>query len=172
MGKASEISSTDFGHENVMEALTSAMQHLRQVRLQEQLARPIRYVPQKKTHKPDQDTLKLFESSVNEELQARRLIIRDWLRLATWWLLKARATLVNCGRHNIVSARGGMAMSSDSRSASKQAYVDLLKSSYILYEIVLKDESSPALLTDENRKTISDLSEVGTYNRHVSFRVN
>ncbi|KAJ5526258.1 hypothetical protein N7494_012908 [Penicillium frequentans] len=159
VGKSSETSSTEFGHENVLGAVTSAMQQLRQVRLQEQLARPIRYVPQNKMHKPDQGTLKAFESSVNEELQARRLITRDWLRIATWWLLKARATLANCGRHNLVSARGGIVMPSDFRFASQQAYVDLLKSSYILYEIVLKDESSPALLTDENRKTISDLSE-------------
>ncbi|KAJ5671662.1 hypothetical protein N7507_000789 [Penicillium longicatenatum] len=159
VGNSDETSSADFGHENVMEAVTSAMQHLRQIHLQEQLARPIRYVPQNKMHKPDQDTLKVFKSSVNEELQARRLIARDWLRIATWWLLKARATLANCGKNNLVSARGGMVMSSDSRSASQQAYVDLLKASYLLYEIVLKDESSPALLTDENRKTISDLSE-------------
>ncbi|KAJ5994461.1 hypothetical protein N7451_010185 [Penicillium sp. IBT 35674x] len=159
VGKSSEKTSPEFGHENVMGAITSAMQQLRQVRLQEQLARPMRYVPQNKMHKPDQDTLQAFDSSVYEELQARKLITRDWLRIATWWLLKARATLANCGRHNLVSARGGIVMPSDSRSASQQAYVDLLKSSYILYEIVLKDESSPALLTDENRKTISDLSE-------------
>lgn len=172
VGTTSETSSTEFGHENVMGAVTSAMQQLRQVRLQEQLARPIRFVPQNKMHKPDEATLKAFEFSVNEELQARRLITRDWLRIATWWLLKARATLANCGRHNLVSARGGIVIPSDSKSASQQAYVDLLKSSYILYEIVLKDENSPALLTDENRKTISDLSEVGTINRHVSFNVN
>ncbi|KAJ5759178.1 hypothetical protein N7520_006334 [Penicillium odoratum] len=158
--KSSESSTTEFGHENVMEAVTSAMQQLRQVRLQEQLARPIRYIPQTKLHRPDQDTIKIFESSVNEELQARRLITKDWLRIATWWLLKARATLANSNRHNLVSARGGLALpTSDSRSVSQQAYVDLLKSSYILYEIVLKDENSPVLLTDENRKAIHDLSE-------------
>ncbi|KAJ5646581.1 hypothetical protein N7490_002953 [Penicillium lividum] len=158
--KTSESSTTEFGHENVMEAVTSAMQQLRQVRIQEQLARPIRYVPQTKLHRPDQDTIKIFESSVNEELQARRLITRDWLRIAIWWLLKARATLANCNRHSLVSARGGLALpTSDSRSVSQQAYVDLLKSSYILYEIVLKDENSPVLLTDENRKAIHDLSE-------------
>ncbi|KAJ6095622.1 hypothetical protein N7486_006368 [Penicillium sp. IBT 16267x] len=159
LGISSETSSTEFGHENVMEAVTSAMQQLRQVRLQEQLARPIRYMPQNKVHRPDQGILEAFESSVNEELQARRLITRDWLRIATWWLLKARATLANCGRHNLVSARGGIVMPSDSRSDSQRAYVDLLKASYILYDIVLRDDSSPALLTDENRKTISDLSE-------------
>ena len=53
-----------------------------------------------------------------------------------------------------------MSPSVDSSSTSQQAYVDLLKASYILYDIVLKDETSQALLTDENRKLISDLSEV------------
>ncbi|GMG26244.1 unnamed protein product [Aspergillus oryzae] len=40
-----------------------------------------------------------------------------------------------------------------------QAYVDLLKASYILYDIVLADTSLHAILTHENRKLISDLSE-------------
>lgn len=35
-----------------------------------------------------------------------------------------------------------------------------MKASYILYDIVLKDENSRANLTDENRKLIADLSEV------------
>lgn len=169
VGHSSETSSTEFGHGHVMEAVTSAMQQLRQARLQEQLARPIRYVPQNKLHKPDQDSLKDFESSVNEELQARRLITRDWLRIATWWLLKARATVANCGRHSLVSARGGVVMPSDARTVSQQAYIDLLKASYILYEIVLKDEKFPALLTDENRKKVSDLSEVDIRNEHTPY---
>lgn len=55
-----------------------------------------------------------------------------------------------------------MSPSIDSRSTSHQAYADLMKASYILYDIVLKDESSRAILTDENRKLIADLSEVCT----------
>lgn len=55
-----------------------------------------------------------------------------------------------------------MSPSVDSRSTSHQAYVDLMKASYILYNIVLKDERSRAILTDENRKLIADLSEVCT----------
>lgn len=160
MGKASESSQTEFGHNNVMEAVTGATQHLRQARLKEQLARPIRYEPQNMLHKADPEIAKAFEASVNEEKQATSMITRDWLRVATWWLLKARATLANCNRHNLVSARGSVSPSTDSRTTSNQAYVDLLKASYILYEVVLKFENSPALLTDENRKSIADLSEV------------
>ncbi|KAJ5093532.1 hypothetical protein N7456_009393 [Penicillium angulare] len=159
IGKSSNSSATEFGHNNVMEAVNSAMYQLREVRLQEQLARPIRFEPQNKVHKPDEDTIKIFESSINEERQIRRLITSDWLRVATWWLLKARATLANCSRHSLVSAHGGISMPADSRSVTQQAYVDLLKASYILYDIVLKDEHSPAILTDENRKAILDLSE-------------
>lgn len=153
-------SNTEFEQSNVMEAVSSAMQHLRRVRLKEQLARPIRYEPQNALHRPDSATVKIFEASMNEELQIRRLITRDWLRVATWWLLKARTTLANCNRHNFVTARGSVSPSTDSKTTSQQAYADLLKASYVLYDIVLKDESSPALLTDENRKSIADLSEV------------
>jgi hypothetical protein len=35
-----------------------------------------------------------------------------------------------------------------------------MKASYILYDVVLKDENKRANLTDENRKLIADLSEV------------
>lgn len=160
MEKSSESSQVDYGHNRVLEAVASAMQQLRQVRLKEQLARPIRYERQNMVHTPNPELLKIFETSVNEELQVRRLITRDWLRVATWWLLKARATLANCGRHNYVSARGSLSPSTDSQLISHQAYIDLLKASYILYDVVLKDENSPALLTDENRKSIVELSEV------------
>ena len=48
----------------------------------------------------------------------------------------------------------------ESRSPSHQAYFGLLKASYILYDIVLEEEASPALLVDEDRKSIVELSEV------------
>ena len=73
---------------------------------------------------------------------------------------KARTTLNNCEKPSFADARGSLSPSTDSRSTGHQAYADLMKSSYILYEIVLKDENSQAVLTDENRKLIADLSEV------------
>ncbi|KAJ5129890.1 uncharacterized protein N7515_005929 [Penicillium bovifimosum] len=152
-------SDTGCGHPNVMEAMTSAMHHLRDVRLQEQISRPIRFEPQNRLHKPAAEILKAFEASVNDELQIRRLVTRDWLRVATWWLLKARATLANCNRHNYVSARGSLSPSMESMSSGHQAYVDLLKASYILYEVVLKHEASIAFLVDEEHKSIVELSE-------------
>ncbi|KXG48423.1 uncharacterized protein PGRI_022930 [Penicillium griseofulvum] len=147
------------GHPHVTEAVTSAMQHLRDVRHQEHISRPIRFEPQNQLHKPTAEMLKILEASVNDGLQITRLITRDWLRMATWWLLKARATLANCSRHNYVSARGSMSPSTESRSTSHQAYLDLLKASYILYDIVLEEEISSSLLVDEDRKSIVELSE-------------
>lgn len=167
-----DLTHADYGRRNVVEAVASAMHQLHQLRLQEQGARPIRYEPQNQTHKPDADTIKIFEVSVNEELRIRRLVTRDWLRVATWWLLKARVTLANSDRHTYVSARGNTSPSTESKSTSHQAYVDLLKASYILYEVVLKDESSSALMTDENRKSIADLSEVSSQGGSVpTFRI-
>lgn len=51
----------------------------------------------------------------------------------------------------------------ESRTTSHQAYLDLLKASYILYDIVLEEEASPSLLVDEDRKSIVDLSEVSAF---------
>lgn len=62
-----------------------------------------------------------------------------------------------------MDARGNKSPSTDSRSTSHQAYIDLLKASYILYDIVLRDENSRALLSDENRKLVADLSEVSPF---------
>lgn len=146
-------SNTEFDRSSLMQNLTSAIHEHSQVQLQEQPARPIRYEPQNQTHKPDIDTVKIFEASIAEELQIRKLDTRDWFGVARWWLLKARATLT------YVRARGSMGPSTDSKSPSHQAYFDLLKACYILYDIVLRDEGSPALVTDENRKS-TDLSEV------------
>ncbi|KAJ5513670.1 hypothetical protein N7463_003222 [Penicillium fimorum] len=152
-------SDTDYGHPQVTEAVTSAMQHVRDVRHQEHISRPIRFEPQNQLHRPTAETLKIFETSVNEGLQITWLITRDWLRVATWWLLKARATLANCNRHNYVSARGSLIPSIESRSASHQAYLDLLKASYILYDIALEEEVPFSILVDEDRKSILGLSE-------------
>lgn len=81
-------SDADYGHPHVIEAVTSAMQHLHDVRHQEHISRPIRFEPQNQLHKPTAETLKILEASVNDGLQITRLTTRDWLRVATWWLLK------------------------------------------------------------------------------------
>jgi hypothetical protein len=85
--RPSQSSNTEL-QRNVMDAVTNVMQELRQVRLSEQLSRPIRYEAPDKLHKPDREVLVKFENSANDELHIRSLDTQDWLRIATWWLLK------------------------------------------------------------------------------------
>jgi hypothetical protein len=85
------------GNPHVTEAVTSAMQHLRDVRYQEHISRPIRFEPQNQLHKPTAEMLKILEASVSDGLQITRLITRDWLRMATWWLLKVSSRCKTTG---------------------------------------------------------------------------
>lgn len=75
-------------------------------------------------------------------------------------MVKARTALANSERSTISSTRGSVSPSALSCNSSHQAYVDLLKASYILYDIVLNCDNPQLLLEDEIRKMISDLSDV------------
>lgn len=68
--------------------------------------------------------------------------------------------LANCEKPCLTSPRGNISPSIESGTPNHQAYVDLLKASYILYDIVLAEDVPQAILSDEHRKLISDLSEV------------
>ena len=84
--------------QNVGEVVADAMKTLSLIRQKEQSARPLRIVRQDPQHAPD-DALKMrFQELVNDELQIRRLNARDWLRVATWWLLKVRILDPSHGR--------------------------------------------------------------------------
>lgn len=65
----------------------------------------------------------------------------------------------NCEKPALTDARGSTSLSTESRSPTSQAYVDLLKASYILYDIILEDDNLTPLLTDENRKLFYNLSD-------------
>ncbi|EAW14338.1 uncharacterized protein ACLA_073740 [Aspergillus clavatus NRRL 1] len=83
-----------------------------------------------------------------------------WLLIAVWWLLKARKTLEHYGRRD--SVRSGASIGSSmasSLTSSNQAYVDLLKASFILYDIVLYDKRLPDFLSRECQKVLVELSE-------------
>ncbi|KAL4920066.1 hypothetical protein BDW62DRAFT_177519 [Aspergillus aurantiobrunneus] len=140
-------------------ATASALRQFYEIQLRDQHLRPLRYEPRDSLHQPDPIILERFESSSNDAGQILRLSTRDWLRVAVWWLLKARISLANCERPTLVSARGSMRPSTTSSNSTHQAYVDLLKASYILYDIVLKRQNPQSLTIDENRKLISDLSD-------------
>lgn len=83
-------SDASYSHSNVMEAISSAMQQLLEARHQEKTSRSVRFEPQNQLHMPSDEILKVFEESVNPGSHTGRLITSDWLRVATWWLLKVR----------------------------------------------------------------------------------
>ena len=74
--------------QNVDEVVAEAMKALSLIRQKEQLGRPLRVVRQDPQHAPDEDLKTRFQQLVDDELKIRRLNARDWLRVATWWLLK------------------------------------------------------------------------------------
>ena len=74
--------------QNVDEAVAEAMKTLSLIRQKEQAGRPLRIVRQDPQHAPDEALKKRFQQMVDEELKIRRLNARDWLKVATWWLLK------------------------------------------------------------------------------------
>ena len=78
--------------QNVGEVVADAMKTLSLIRQKEQSARPLRIVRQDPQHTPDQALKMRFQELVDDELKIRRLNARDWLRVATWWLLKVRTT--------------------------------------------------------------------------------
>ena len=81
---------------NVLEVVAEAMKELSRIRQQEQSQRPLRIVPQNPVHRPDDSLRETFQELVNDELKVRRLNARDWLRVATWWLLKVSTTIGSC----------------------------------------------------------------------------
>ncbi len=147
----------------VVDVVAEAMQELARVRQKEQSARPLRIVRQDPVHRPHDTLTKRFQELADDELKIRRLNARDWLRVATWWLLKARFNTRVEERSQHLSTRGSLSVSAVSgrgSSAINQAYVDLLKASWILYNIILKDDNDKAsLMTDENRKMFYNLSD-------------
>lgn len=72
----------------VEEVVADARRQLVTVRQRELSSRPLKVVSQDPQRTPDPALSALFQKSANDELQIRRLNARDWLRVATWWLLK------------------------------------------------------------------------------------
>lgn len=146
----------------VSEVVADAMQELSRIRQREQTSRPLKIRPQDPIHKPD-DALRLeFESDARDEMEYRKLNTKDWLRLGTWWLLKARFNLQSSKRLDSTKSSGSSSASNDPKSPANQAYVDLLKASWIMYDNVLDGDNLSALQTDENRKLFYNLSDVRT----------
>ncbi|KAL8946866.1 MAG: hypothetical protein Q9222_006794, partial [Ikaeria aurantiellina] len=132
--------------DGVIDIVADAMQELAMVRQKEQLARPLRIVREDPVHKVDDILGARFQQLAEEELRIRRLSVKDWLRVGTWWLLKAR--------FQVQELRDPSA-----KSPARQTYVDLLKSSWILHTIILDQNNVSSLMTDENRKLFYNLSD-------------
>lgn len=72
----------------LLEAVADARRQLVSVRQREHSSRPLKLVSQDPERTPDPALCAIFQKSADDELQIRRLNARDWLRVATWWLLK------------------------------------------------------------------------------------
>lgn len=144
---------------DLIEVVADAKRELSKIRQKEQAQRPLRIVRQDKDHQPDDDLKEKFQQHADDELQIRRLNTRDWLRVATWWLLKARYNLRAIERPEPKNTRGSISISTQGKSPANQAYVDLLKASWILYTIILKEDNLSSLQMDENRKLFYNLSD-------------
>lgn len=143
----------------VDDAVAEAMQELAKARQKDQSTRPLRIVRQNPIHTPHNALQDRFQQLADDELKIRRLNAKDWLRVATWWLLKARFNTRVDERAQYTSTRGSFSVSGDGKAHINQAYVDLLKASWILYNIILKDDNKSSLMTDENRKLFYSLSD-------------
>lgn len=73
---------------DLIEVVADAKRELSKIRQKEMSLRPLRIVKQDKDHQPDDELKKQFQRLAEDEMRIRRLNTRDWLRVATWWLLK------------------------------------------------------------------------------------
>ena len=84
-----------------------------------------------------------------------------WLRLATWWLIKSR-TVSNLLSESGISRQGAGVLQPRSNwensISSEQAYIDLLKSSWILEDIVLSNDVDNGLAYNRLRRITKDLA--------------
>ncbi|KAI4105822.1 MAG: hypothetical protein LQ345_007213 [Seirophora villosa] len=143
---------------SVAEAVEEANQELLKVRQKDQAARPLRIVEEDPLHTVD-DTLKeRFQQLADDELRVRWLSAKDWLRVATWWLLKARFNIRDVESCS-PTVSDFIQVSGVASGSANQAYVDLLKSSWILRTIILDETNISSLMTDENRQLVYNLSD-------------
>lgn len=139
--------------------LDSAMGELASIRQKERQSRPLRLPDRQKVPMPDEELKKQFEQSAQTEMEYRKLNTKDWLRIGTWWLLKSQFHA-----HLQSSCEGSSPRESmttvRSTVAHAQAYIDLVKASWVLFDVILKSEYEIPMQADENRKLFRELSDV------------
>ena len=151
---------TSEGDTDLRAVLDSAMVELGRIRQKERQARPLKIPDQNSIPHPDQKLISEFEQSVTMELEYRKLNTKDWLRAGTWWLLKATHNLQIIERLNDGGERRGSLASTSFEKLRGQAYVDLLKASWILQDQILKSDYVIPMQADDNRKLYLELLEV------------
>lgn len=74
--------------ENFAQVIADANKQLSNIRRREQSLRPLRVIRQDPDRRPDKALCERFQKSADDELKIRVPNVKDWLRAATWWLLK------------------------------------------------------------------------------------
>lgn len=130
-----------------------------QNRLQIKTQQPLVLSQEREKHDVVSDVQDVFRSSV--ESVRIPTSVEKWLRLAIWWLVKSRI-ISHVLAKDEVKRRGMDASQHQSRwhstISAEQAYTDLLKSSWILEEIVLAGAADEDLSYVSVRKMVRDLS--------------
>ena len=127
--------------------------------LQTKTQQPLVLSQEREKHNVESDIHDVFRSSV--ESIGTPTSAERWLRLAIWWLVKSRIILHILSRDEL-KRRGTDASQHQNKwhstASVEQAYTDLLKSSWILEEIVLAGAGDEDLSYVSVRKMIKDLS--------------
>ena len=88
MGDASPLLTKPVKEQNVDEAVAEAMEKLSMVNNQQRAERAMKLPRQNALHAPNAALKRCFEKQIEEEMKAKSLNTRDWLRMGTWWLIK------------------------------------------------------------------------------------
>ena len=106
IGRIPTANSTAHKDQKFDEAIADAMKELSKIRQRELSSRPLRITRQDPERRPDSIISERFQKFANDELKIRRLNVKDWLRVATWWLLKVHPSLLILGFLFLISIAG------------------------------------------------------------------
>ncbi|CUS11762.1 unnamed protein product [Tuber aestivum] len=99
---------------------------------------------------------KRFLTNAGRATGDRRIPVEDLLRTGTWWVLKSRNT-ARLQDNSIPNA--STASSIDPNSGLYQAYFDLMKASWLLYNYLLSDPDNTVNMSDEDIKSFTTLQD-------------
>ena len=137
--------------------------------------------PQSQEDDSPKDTIKYLRSNLNSERQKHDVPpflykgflrawkdvdpetdLDGWLRLATWWLLKSRVAYDALASIDTESIDNDAVVHQApwlSNITITQAYIDILKSSFIVEEVILSDEKGNERLDDTEWIILKNLSD-------------